>query len=141
GPLEARVRRHAPGAARPRAAQVARAEGGRDEARRQPPAAGRLHREDRRHARRHRPEDRDPGRQAPGAQPEPGPAGARVGTAAEAQVEMADLATPRTRMTRDTGAGSVSSGSPLAPPKASPCVLDRLGLARPRARGAARSAI
>src|SRR3954453_15184597 len=54
---------------------------------------------------------------------------------------MADSTPPRARMTRDIGAGSASSGSPLAPPKASPCVLDRLDLARPRAHAAAESAI
>src|SRR2546423_1131260 len=54
---------------------------------------------------------------------------------------MADPATPRTRVTRDIGAGSVSSGSPLAPPKASPCVLDRLDLARPHAHAAAEQTI
>jgi hypothetical protein len=31
---------------------------------------------------------------------------------------------------------SSSSGSPLAPPKASPCVLDLLGRARPQAHAA-----
>src|SRR3954451_12896093 len=54
---------------------------------------------------------------------------------------MTDSTTPRARMTRDIGAGSASSGSPLAPPKASPCVLDRLDLARPRAHTAAKSTI
>ena len=54
---------------------------------------------------------------------------------------MADYTTPRARMARDIGAGSASSGSPLAPPKASPCVLDRLDLARPRAHAAAESTI
>src|SRR3954453_13690337 len=54
---------------------------------------------------------------------------------------MPDSTTPRARMTRDIGAGSASSGSPLAPPKASPCVLDRPRLARPRAHAAAESTI
>src|SRR4051794_2779347 len=54
---------------------------------------------------------------------------------------MVDSPTPRARMARDIGAGSVSSGSPLAPPKTSPCVLDRLDLARPRAHVAAESTI
>src|SRR3954454_2974491 len=54
---------------------------------------------------------------------------------------MGDSTTARTRMTRDIYAGSASSGSPLAPPKASPCVLDRLDLARPRAHAAAGSTI
>src|SRR3954454_14488017 len=54
---------------------------------------------------------------------------------------MVDSPTPRARMARDIGAGSASSGSPLAPPKASPCVLDRLDLARPRAHVAAESTI
>src|SRR3954469_25616586 len=54
---------------------------------------------------------------------------------------MADSTSSRARMTRDIGAGSASSGSPLAPPKASPCVLDRLDLARPRAHAAAESPI
>src|SRR2546430_1673776 len=54
---------------------------------------------------------------------------------------MTDPTTARTRMTRDTCAGSASSGSPLAPPRASPCVLDRLGPARPRAHAAAGSII
>src|SRR3954451_879132 len=54
---------------------------------------------------------------------------------------MVDSPTPRARMTRDIGAGSASSGSPLAPPKASPCVLDRPRLARPRAHAAAESTI
>src|SRR3954449_8413718 len=54
---------------------------------------------------------------------------------------MADSKTPRARMTPDICAGSASSGSPLGPPKASPCVLDRLDLARPRAHVAAESTI
>jgi hypothetical protein len=54
---------------------------------------------------------------------------------------MIDSTTPRAQMTRDIGAGSASSGSPLAPPKASPCVLDRLDLTRPRAHAAAESII
>src|SRR4051795_10267775 len=47
---------------------------------------------------------------------------------------MPDSTTPCPRMARDIGAGSASSRSPLAPPKASPCVLDRLDLTRPRER-------
>jgi hypothetical protein len=35
-------------------------------------------------------------------------------------------------MTRDTFAGSASSGSPMHLALASPCVLAQLGLARPR---------
>src|SRR3954449_8774968 len=54
---------------------------------------------------------------------------------------MAGSTATRTRMTHDICADSASSGSPLAPPKASPCVLDRLDLARPRAPAAAKSAI
>jgi hypothetical protein len=36
---------------------------------------------------------------------------------------------------------SASSDLPLAPPKAAPCVLDLLGLARPQAHAARRSVI
>ena len=36
---------------------------------------------------------------------------------------------------------SVSSGLPLAPPKAAPCVLDLLGHARPQSHAAVKSAI
>src|SRR3954467_1948390 len=46
---------------------------------------------------------------------------------------MIDSTTPRTRMTRDICAGSASSGSPLAPPKAPPCVLHPLFFTRPPA--------
>src|SRR3954471_9552635 len=54
---------------------------------------------------------------------------------------MVDSMAARTRKTRDIGAGSASSRSPLAPPKASPCVLDRLDLPRPRAHAATKSTI
>jgi hypothetical protein len=45
------------------------------------------------------------------------------------------------RMTRDHFAGSASSGLPLALPKAAPCVLDQLVLARPRAHAGRGKAI
>src|SRR2546429_5520356 len=54
---------------------------------------------------------------------------------------MTDPTTPRTRMTREYLCISASSGSPLVPPRASPCVLELLGLARPRAPPAERSVI
>src|SRR2546423_4810651 len=54
---------------------------------------------------------------------------------------MTDPTTPRTRMTREYLRISASSGSPLVPPRASPCVLDLLGLARPRAHAAVESII
>src|SRR6266516_6361882 len=54
---------------------------------------------------------------------------------------MTDPTTPRTRMTREYLRISASSGSPLVPPRASPCVLELLGLARPHAHAAAGSAI
>ena len=46
-----------------------------------------------------------------------------------------------TRMTREHLRISASSGSPLALPKGSPCVLDLPGFARPRAHAAAESTI
>ena len=66
---------------------------------------------------------------------------------------MADPTTPRTRMTREYLRISASSGSPLVPPRASPCVTSPLstpeariqrrllGPARPRAHAAVESAI
>ena len=44
-------------------------------------------------------------------------------------------------MTRLALRSSASSGSPLAPPKASPCVLDLLGQARSRSRADSNSII
>jgi hypothetical protein len=49
--------------------------------------------------------------------------------------------TPHTWMTRVALRMSASSGSPLAPPKASPCVLDLLGHARPQAHAAMESIV
>src|SRR5207302_5959199 len=66
---------------------------------------------------------------------------------------MTDSTTPRTRITRGYLRISASSGSPLAPPRAAPCVTSplstreariqrrRLGPARPRAHAAAESVI
>jgi len=54
---------------------------------------------------------------------------------------MADFTTPRTWMTRVALRISASSGLPLAPPKAAPCVLDLLGHARPQSHAAMESAI
>jgi hypothetical protein len=54
---------------------------------------------------------------------------------------MAGLMTSHTWMPHMARRISSSSGSPLAPPKASPCVLDLLGHARPQARLAMESAI
>lgn len=45
--------------------------------------------------------------------------------------------TPHTWMTRLALRMSASSGLPLAPPKAAPCVLDLLGQSRPQAHAAA----
>jgi hypothetical protein len=45
---------------------------------------------------------------------------------------MTDSKSPHARMTRQARRISASSDSPLAPPKASPYVLDLLGLARHR---------
>src|SRR3954447_4382961 len=50
-------------------------------------------------------------------------------------------ATPHAWMTRVARRISASSGLPLAPPKAAPCVLDLLGHARPRSRAAVRPII
>jgi hypothetical protein len=44
--------------------------------------------------------------------------------------------TPHTWMTRVALRMPSSSGLPLAPPKAAPCVLDLLGHARPQAHAA-----
>jgi hypothetical protein len=44
-------------------------------------------------------------------------------------------------MTRLARRISASSGSPLAPPKASPCVLDLLGQSRPQAHSAGKAGI
>src|SRR5437660_11515792 len=44
--------------------------------------------------------------------------------------------TTHARMTRHTFGGSASSGSPMQPAWASPCVLAHLGLPRPRALAA-----
>jgi hypothetical protein len=49
--------------------------------------------------------------------------------------------TQHTWMTRLARRISASSGSPLAPPKASPCVLDLLGQARPQAHCAGKAGI
>jgi hypothetical protein len=48
---------------------------------------------------------------------------------------------PRTRMTAVALRISSSSGLPLAPPKAAPCVLDLLGHDTPRAHAAMPSTI
>jgi hypothetical protein len=50
---------------------------------------------------------------------------------------MYGTATAYTWMTRMARRIFSSSGSPLAPPKASPCLLDLLGHARPQAHPAA----
>jgi hypothetical protein len=54
---------------------------------------------------------------------------------------MPTIPTARTWMTRLTYRISSSSGSPLAPPKASPCVLDLLGQTRPQAHPAGKAGI
>jgi hypothetical protein len=54
---------------------------------------------------------------------------------------MVDPTTPHAWMTRMALRISASSGLPLAPPKAAPCVLDLLGHARPQAHAAVESAI
>jgi len=54
---------------------------------------------------------------------------------------MADPQSPHTRMTRAALRISASSGLPLAPPKAAPCVLDLLGRVRPRSHADWGSAI
>ncbi len=54
---------------------------------------------------------------------------------------MANPATPHTWMTRVALRISASSGLPLQPAKAAPCVLDLLGHTRPQAHAAAELAI
>jgi hypothetical protein len=54
---------------------------------------------------------------------------------------MSDITTTHTWMTRVALRISASSGLPLAPPKAAPCVLDLLDHARPQAHVAVRSDI
>jgi len=54
---------------------------------------------------------------------------------------MTASATTHTWMTRVALRISASSGLPLAPPKAAPCVLDLLGHARPQAHVATKEAI
>jgi hypothetical protein len=54
---------------------------------------------------------------------------------------MADTVTSHTWITHLTLRISSSSGLPLAPPKAAPCVLDLLGHARPQSRLATAPAI
>jgi len=54
---------------------------------------------------------------------------------------MIDPATPHTWMTCMALRISASSGLPLAPPKAAPCVLDLLGHARHQAHAATESTI
>jgi hypothetical protein len=54
---------------------------------------------------------------------------------------MTDPITPPARMTRVAHRISSSSGSPLAPPKASPCVLELLGQARHQAHPAMETGI
>ena len=54
---------------------------------------------------------------------------------------MADFTTPRTWMTRVALRISASSGLPLEPPKAAPCVLDLLDRARPQSQVAVQPAI
>jgi len=49
--------------------------------------------------------------------------------------------TPRTWMTHVALRISASSGLPLAPPKAAPCVLDLLDHARPQAHAAMKAVI
>jgi hypothetical protein len=49
--------------------------------------------------------------------------------------------TAHTWMTHAARRTSASSGSPLAPPKASPCVLEQLGHARPQAHAATEAGI
>ena len=54
---------------------------------------------------------------------------------------MIDSTTSRMRMTLQACAGSASSGSPMQPAWASPCVLAQLGLTRPRTHLAVESTI
>jgi len=54
---------------------------------------------------------------------------------------MVDATTPHTWMMRLALRISVSSGLPLAPPKAAPCVLDLLGQAHPQPHAAMASTI
>ena len=54
---------------------------------------------------------------------------------------MTATTTEHTWMARLAHRISSSSGLPLAPPKASPCVLDLLGQARPQAHAAAEAVI
>ena len=54
---------------------------------------------------------------------------------------MTTSTTPHTWMTRVALRISASSGLPLAPPKAAPCVLDLLGHARPQAHAAMKAVI
>jgi hypothetical protein len=54
---------------------------------------------------------------------------------------MTDPTIPHTWLTRVALRISSSSGSPLPPAKASPCVLDLLGHARPQVHAAAESII
>ncbi len=54
---------------------------------------------------------------------------------------MTNSATSRTWMTRVALRISASSGLPLQPAKAAPCVLDLLDHARPQAHAAAKSVI
>jgi hypothetical protein len=49
--------------------------------------------------------------------------------------------TAHTWVTRVARRTSASSGSPLVPPKASPCVLELLGHARPQAHAATEAGI
>ena len=54
---------------------------------------------------------------------------------------MTGSATPRTWMTHVARRISASSGLPLQPAKAAPCVLDLLGHARPQAHAATKPVI
>jgi hypothetical protein len=54
---------------------------------------------------------------------------------------MTNLTTPHAWMTRVALRISASSGLPLAPPKAAPCVLDLLDHARPQSHAAMRLVI
>jgi len=54
---------------------------------------------------------------------------------------MTDFESPHARMARLPLRISASSGSPLAPPKASPCVLDLLGQSRHRSHADSNSII
>jgi hypothetical protein len=54
---------------------------------------------------------------------------------------MTDPTTTHARMTPHSVAGPLSSGSPMPPAWASPCVLGQLALRRPRTHAAVKSVI